>query len=280
VTEESPRPIFVGGTGRSGTTIVGCLLGQHSDYEMIPVEARFHCSPDGLPGVLGGSVTPEEFARRVVELWYYRPGRPKLSTFIERSALDVALAHFLERAPRDSIAAGRTLMDDLFGTYARGKGKSGWVEMTPVNSIWGAPALAKLFPELRLVYVMRDGRDVASSLIGMGWMSDIREALAWWETRMRQAHKMCQKLAPGAMHIVRFERLLVEDRAGALKELRDFFGWADEPTMQRFFARRMTPEDAHVGRWKTRSSDDERIYLESEYPAVIERLQAAGVPVP
>jgi hypothetical protein len=275
-----PPPIFVGGTGRSGTTILGRLLGAHPDHELIPVEARFHSSPDGLPGVLGGSVTPAEFARRVVEQWYRRPGRPKLSTFIERDTLDAALARFLSRAPEDPVAAGRKLMEELFGGYAHSMGKPGWVEMTPINSIWGAPALARLFPELRMVYVMRDGRDVASSLIGRGWMADVREALAWWETRMGQCHRMCQKLAPGAMHTVYFERLLVEDRAGALRELQAFLGWVDEPTVQRFFAHRMTPANAHVGRWKTHLARAERAFLAAEYPAAITRLQAAGVPVP
>ena len=272
-------PIFVGGTGRSGTTILGRLLGAHPDYETIPVEARFHSSPDGLPGVLGGSVTPEEFARRVVEQWYYRPKRPKLSTFIERAALDAALERFLGRAGEDPVAAGRRLMEELFGDYARSRGKRGWVEMTPINAIWGAPALARLFPELRMVYVVRDGRDVASSLIGIGWIADVREALAWWETRMGQCHRMCRKLAPGAMHTVRFERLLVEDRAGALEELRDFLGWADEPAVQHFFAHRMTPADAHIGRWRTHLSPEQRAYLAAEYPATLERLRLAGVPV-
>jgi hypothetical protein len=193
----------------------------------------------------------------------------------------MVLPPFLTRASDDPVAAGRKLMEELFGDYARSKGKRGWVEMTPINAIWGAPVLARLFPELRMVYVMRDGRDVASSLIGVGWMSDIREALAWWETRMWQCHKMCQRgLAPGAMHIVRFERLLVEDRLGALKDLHDFLGWADEPTVQHFFAHHMTPDDAHIGRWKTHLSHMDREFLAAEYPIALTRLKAAGVPVP
>jgi hypothetical protein len=278
--DRHPPPLFVGGTGRSGTTIIGRLLGAHPDYATVPVEARLHSSPDGLPGVLGGSVTPAEFAQRVVEQWYYRPGRPKLSTFIERDALDRALARFLERADEDPVAAGRALMEELFGDYARSRGRRGWVEMTPINAIWGAPALARLFPELRMVYVVRDGRDVAGSLIGMGWIADVREALAWWETRMGQCHRMCRKLPPGAMHTVCFERLLVEDRAGALAELRDFLGWAEEPAVERFFAHQMTPQEAHVGRWRTHLAHEQRAFLAAEYPAALERLQEAGVPVP
>ncbi len=35
-------PIHIGGSGRSGTTILGRLLGCHSEHLLIPFEAKFH----------------------------------------------------------------------------------------------------------------------------------------------------------------------------------------------------------------------------------------------
>jgi hypothetical protein len=273
-------PVFVGGTGRCGTTILGRLLGSHPDYVTIPVEARFHASQDGLPGVLRGTVAPEELVRRMREHWYARPGRPKLSTFVGRDALDAALAHFSERAARDPVGASRGLIDELLGGHARAKGRRGWVEMTPINSIWGAPALARLYPKMRLVNVVRDGRDVAGSLIGIGWIADVREALAWWEVRMGQAHRLCRALPAGSLHSIAFEQLAVGDRAGALRELCDFLGWSVEPTMERFMAEQLRPEDAHVGRWQTGLSSAQRAFLAEEYPAALARLSDAGVQLP
>jgi hypothetical protein len=269
-------PIFVGGTGRSGTTILGRLLGKQRDYTVIPVEARFHCSPDGLPGVLDGTLTPQDFARRVDELWWVA----KLAEFVERDAFDAALARFLELAPEDALAAGRGLMEDLFGGYARSRDRGGWVEMTPINAVWGAPYLARLFPELRFLNVIRDGRDVASSLIAVGWQADVREALRWWEERMRRGHEQCQSLAPGALLTVRFERLLRDDRDGCLQELHNFMGWDEDPRVRGFFTRRMPPEEAHIGRWKTHFHGREREFVATEYAAILERLQDAGVPTP
>ncbi len=41
-------PIFIGGTGRSGTTILSKVLGQHPECFALPIESRFITDPDGL----------------------------------------------------------------------------------------------------------------------------------------------------------------------------------------------------------------------------------------
>jgi hypothetical protein len=279
--ETSPAPIFIGGTGRSGTTILGRLLGRRRDRTVIPVEARFHCSPDGLPGVLLGSVTPAEFARRVLDEWYHPPGRgEKLAAFVSRDQLAQALERFRVRAGGDPVAAGRELVQELFGGYARSQGRCGWVEMTPINAMHGAPHLARMFPELRFVNVIRDGRDVASSLVAVGWAKDAREALGWWEQRMLRGHEQCLALPAGSLLTVRFERLLVKDREAGLRELLDFMGWDEDPQMRRFFTRRMTPAEAHVGRWERHFAGAQRGFVVAEYEATVARLRAAGVATP
>ncbi len=274
-------PIFVGGTGRSGTTILGRLLGRHRDYALIPVEAKFHCSPEGLPGLLLGRQTPERFAERMLGEWFHPPGQSeRLAAFLTRDALAEALARFLAVAAENPVAAGRSLVEELFGSYARAQGKGGWVEMTPINAMWGAPHLARLFPELRFVNIIRDGRDVAASLIHMGWLTDPHEALLWWEQRMLRAHRELASLPADALLTLPLERLLVDDREGAFQELDRFMGWEEDDSMWGFFTRRMPPEEAHVGRWKTDFCGRERELIESEYEAILERLRAAAVPLP
>ena len=43
-----PGPLFVGGTGRSGTTVVARILGSHPDTYMIPIEVRLIVDDDAL----------------------------------------------------------------------------------------------------------------------------------------------------------------------------------------------------------------------------------------
>jgi hypothetical protein len=178
------------------------------------------------------------------------------------------------------VTAGRAFTEELFNTYARSQGRRGWVEMTPINVMSGAPHLARLFPELRLVNIFRDGRDVASSLISVGWMENAHAALSWWEERMLRGHEQCRSLPAGSLLTVRFERLLVDDREGVLEELLEFMGWEEDPAMRRFFERRMPPEEAHAGRWKNHFAGRERELVAAEYEAILIRLRDAGVPVP
>ena len=63
--DEVAKLVFVGGTGRSGTHVLSQLLSRHNRYGLVPVEVRFHTDPDGFPGLLDGSVTPEQFVRRL-----------------------------------------------------------------------------------------------------------------------------------------------------------------------------------------------------------------------
>ena len=46
--DELLKPIFIGGTGRSGTTILKKVLQQHSNIVTIPNELRIIIDPDGI----------------------------------------------------------------------------------------------------------------------------------------------------------------------------------------------------------------------------------------
>src|SRR5438067_9393936 len=43
-----PSPIFVAGTGRSGTSQLANILGEHPQIHRIPIETRFIVDPGGL----------------------------------------------------------------------------------------------------------------------------------------------------------------------------------------------------------------------------------------
>jgi hypothetical protein len=124
------RAIFIGGVPRSGTTLLRVMLDSHS---------RIHCGTElrVLPGL--------------ADLW-------QLTSL---SAQPLLSAHYRvdERRLRDVYAdLSRGCLEPAW----RASGKPRAAEKTPWNLRVFA-ALGRLFPEARLIHVVRDGRDVVAS---------------------------------------------------------------------------------------------------------------------
>lgn len=277
--DDAVQPVFIGGTGRSGTTILGRLLGRHSTHALIPVEAKFHCDPRGLPAVVAGRSSPGEFADRLSAQWTAAAEGTGLRKVITRDDLDHRLAAFTTDAVIEPVAAARTLADGIFSSYARREGKESWIEMTPRN-VMHVHFLKRAFPDVKLVHVFRDGRDVAASLLALGWKRDPLEALDWWEVRMRQGAKAIRSVSSQSVLSVQLEDLVARDRAGTFAEVLAFLGWTPEPKIEQFFARQVTSERAHFGRWEAEVPAGQRSAFVTRYAEISERLRDAGVTVP
>lgn len=216
--------VFVGGTGRSGTTVLAELLGHHSRFLAVPIECRFHCHPKGLADVVAGRVSPEEFVRKLRTYWWHRvrvgstvivpsglTGRLRLAALrlrrrlgfgprgelrirgmhqiIDRDRLDQSVARFEAAVGRDPLEASRDLFYDLLAPVREQSGKPAVVEMSTF-SIAAAPELARIFPEARFVHSVRDGRDSGASKVGLREKAhhptDAISGIDFWAERLRR----------------------------------------------------------------------------------------------
>jgi hypothetical protein len=275
-----PPPIFVGGSGRSGTTIVSRLLGEHSGYAHIPVELRFHCSPGGVPDVLGKRIGHERFVQNMRERFYFRGwqgGGRGVHWVVPGEAYHRATMRFVHGLADDPVAATRQLLLDVFDPYAEAHGKSSWIEMTPGN-IHSAPHLARAIPEARFIHAVRDGRDVASSVVPLPWgPSDIFEAIRWWGDQLRAAEEATRDIGAERVLVVRLEDLVVRNRDRTYGQLLEFLGVNDEPGMQRYFEEEVSPERGHIGRWREGAGSAKRQHIQRVYDEVVEALAGEGV---
>ena len=274
-------PVFIGGTGRSGTWVLGRMFAQHPRFAYIHTELRFHATPPGFAGVLAGELTPDEFAEHVHRRWF-RPSGGKgtakgLQLIIGNREIQAILAEFRERAADDVPGALGQLMLDVTGPYVRGRFGLRWAETTPDNAA-AAAALTTVLPDAHVVHTVRDGRDVAASVVTMPWgPSTHLDALDWWAERLRAAHHGMTAADAARVHTVRLEELLHLDRARTLDTLLGRLGFTDDERLRSYFEREMSAEHGHVGRWREELDAAEREAFDGRYREVLGALADEGV---
>lgn len=129
------RPVFLGGAPRSGLTLLRAILDAH-------------------PGLSAG---PDVWlpAMALAE----RDLGKTLGTLLEKEfALD----------PEARRRAFARAISTILGGRAAAAGKARTVEKTPLN-VLAFTDLALLFPDALFVHIVRDGRDVAASLMARAW---------------------------------------------------------------------------------------------------------------
>ena len=287
-------PIFVGGTQRSGTHATAGLIGAHRAAAHLPREMKFHAHQIGLPGVVAGRTSPRAFAQRMRDFWWkrpYREGRTRgLYKTIPRERFDAALAEFLDassstplrsrlpRRPRpDLVGPSRELVKALFDPIAVEQGAPRWVEMSPRNAQF-APELLRLFPEMKLVYSVRDGRDVACSLVRLPFgPENVLAALARWNLHLRRADASVRRLPPERVLTMRLEELLLTHREERFAALLEFLGLEEDDAIRTTFDTELTAENGHLGRWRVELPEAERDELDRRYREVLAQMEADGI---
>ena len=192
--EVAPAPFIVGAT-RSGTTLLRLMLDAHPDMA-IPSESHF--IPDLIKAYRLESASPERLAEVVTAHRRWGDFHLDAEELRERfRAVDPI-------NPGDAIRA-------FFELYAEREGKSRWGDKTP-GYVREMHRIESVLPEARFIHLIRDGRDVALSVLGMNWgPSTVPEAAFRWKKRILRAREQ----VPRIDHYVevRYEDLVLDTEA-------------------------------------------------------------------
>lgn len=147
------RPVFIGGCERSGTTLLGSMLGGHNDCLCVPeMQFKFNILRLTASGDQN-SVDTVNILRRLSDRSRFRIWE-----------LDVASVTHKRLSCRE-------LIEWIVTAYSQKVGKPApavWVDHTPAN-IRYAWTLLHLFPDAKMIHIIRDGRAVAASILPLDW---------------------------------------------------------------------------------------------------------------
>jgi Sulfotransferase family len=219
-----PNPVFVVGSPRSGTTILGRSLAEHTElWTSGESYALFH---------LFG---PRDFAGQTFDRSMAIPGPRWLR--------------------RENVGREEFLAYVGLGINALMTNRSGgrrWVDHTPLYTKIVGP-LAEVFAGASFIHILRDGREVVNSMLNfvashrdpegknfiektMPWASDVSGGCETWREHVETAMAFCEEHPDRAM-VLRYEDL-VADPAATFGSIHGFLGIADEDGPAKFLSNR------------------------------------------
>jgi hypothetical protein len=195
------KKFFIVGCPRSGTTMVQQALNRHSAIT-IPPETKFFFSFFGQPRK--NQLRHIERLNTDLDIQLPAPAAHITTTAEGRAFYELMAQQYIERSPKKDIT--------YFG------------EKTPEHT-GHLPRIRQMFPDAKIVVLYRDGRDVASSLTRMPWMSSSLYAnfVIWlyYHTIMQRA----KAESPAHMYFARYEDIVANPR----RELQGILRFLDLP---------------------------------------------------
>lgn len=282
----SVMPVFIGGTGRSGTTVLGDLLNEHSLVRTSnPTEIKFLANRGGFLDVVFGSMNSQLENREKISIFHYRtyrqraqkdllqrgerfddfstklwqkwwqidapaPHGPGLHAGIDKKELQGLLDKYSQSIKRNPTQQARKLMESFIKLQKGRKGEKYWAETTPMNISY-SHRLIKLFPEAKFIVIRRDPRDVIASLLTKDWGPNTPlEGVEWIESRLRADHDALKSVPRNQVLFINLEDLVTNSPHESYNKILNFLQLQDEPAMRTFHASNMTAENASSGRWR------------------------------
>lgn len=298
-------PLFSGGSGRSGTTIIVNLLKNHPEiHSSLPREIKYLTSRNGLIDLnFGRKLSLEEsfnavrnnvfasihnriykrkeeiFLSYLKSKWWSevgKKGKPRglVQGVTEKQLMQIS-TQFRANYKNDLLAASRELFYDLSSCQFKKDGIRYFADSTPVNMMQ-ANLINQLLPHALFINMIRDGRDVAYSVSKEHWgPSDPFKALKWWGNRVLISHKSLSQLGSEKYLEIRLENLITLDRENLYRNILSFLDISDHLTMREYFGYEMRPEKMSQGEWKDKLPNPK--VFDKEYDKVLSKLAQHGV---
>jgi len=244
-------PVFVVGHPRSGTTLVATLIGRHPNISM-PPETQF------FPEIyLENAAAGAELAQLALD----NPRVRDLELDVDRFRADFQATDM----------TFKDLFELIINSYCAKIGKYRPGEKSPNHLLW-AETLLDWFPAARIIGVVRDGRDVANSLMAVPWSHNniIKHSFEW--AASQELASELQRRAPENFRLIRYENLLANTEA-ELKEICVFLGESYHPAMLNSGSSDAIPgweagwkgkarrevDPSNIGKWKQRGYWDKMV---------------------
>ena len=250
--------LFIVGSPRSGTTLLRNIISAHSRIVITPearwiplwYENRKGLTPEGLvtPALISELLAHPKFA-------LFHLGEDEVMG-LTRNSEPMSYASFLTA---------------IFDMYGRIRGKDLVGNKTP-DSVRKIDTLHSLWPKARFVHLIRDGRDIALSLMNRPgweahrkpgtfktWKNDpVSTAALWWELNVGAGRNAGKLLGPDLCYEMRYESL-VSDPKNECERLCEFLDLPYDESMLHHYREPVLKSNPELGERRDRQPITRRL---------------------
>ena len=298
-------PIFSGGSGRSGTTIIINLLDKHESFKAsLPREIRFLTDRLGLLDLNYVRPYPFElsikhiltrsalmtlqvtksgkrglFLSRMQDYWWSTEGKNGKSRGLVQGIDKEGLVRILEefsKTPKSELEkASSQLFFDIANSQVIEPKVRYFGDSTPAN-ITNSLYIKQLLPTSKFINMTRDGRDVAYSISKQPWgPNNPMDCLELWKKRLLSGANALEKIDKDSWIEIRIEDLVQHKREETYTRLSNYLELSESIKMKDFFNSTVNAENMHSGDWQLAIPSPRQ--FNARYSEILKELSDKGI---
>lgn len=223
ISEYSQNPIMIIGTGRCGTTLLSSMLNCHPNIA-VPPESFFWNTFTNLMSYYGDLTKPDKLHSFIDDVL----STPQISIWSPK----VTREQILQNLENPTMCG---VFRSLMVSWAKLNNKSLWGDNTPQN-IYYWKEIQQCIPDIKVIHIVRDGRDVALSYINSRFgPKTVYSAATHWTYCLDKIINIRSSIPVQQFHELRYEELLTNPE-DSLKQICKFLNEDYSADMLSFYS--------------------------------------------
>jgi hypothetical protein len=272
-------PIFIGGSGRSGTTILlEYLENNQLVYASNPIELRILTEQYGLID-LHNTKDIESFLFYLEDHWLKRTDKtPGIYSNLDIDIFKDIKERFVNDFSKNNRQSISSFYKDLFINQKTFKTTSLYYGDSTPSNIKYADEIFKIFGDCKFINMIRDGRDTAYSIFQMKdfWALEKRnnelDALDWWYNRIIDSFNALSKVPDNYYLNIRLEDFVSKE--SERKKILSFLSLYESLDMEKFFKDKISEQNVNLGKWKNLEIANQ---IDKKYSFMLKKLEDRGI---
>lgn len=286
------KPIFIGGTGRCGTSILIAMLQESPMILQLSEPEGFHrlflewCDRRWVPFCIFKRRYARHLSDRLVYsvTVYHDLFKRQIEEMLSVEAVLESMNVFRDcRSIRCFKQRFDLFSDRLIGDFTRACGRPLWCLKQPGYIFMYINRIYQLHPTMRFIHIVRDGRDVIASMLSQPWAAgDTRQekfefALNAWSQPLAEGLRRQGAVPKANIMTIRFEDLVAESDA-VISRIFDFLNEESGLPDNHFSADRILRGNnfdlrkAHIGTYRELLEPDEIALIQSKHAELLRRF--------